>query len=395
MDKGRNSILGIGCNFLKVFCATTALATIILLPGVFGRYESRGNLFEDPLFWGLIIAAVVVVESILFWIGIITVYLTSVQLGIKWRILGVVFGWVPVVNLIMLGIIIRICGDEVRFEKRKFQLNDKRKEEKICKTKYPILLVHGVFFRDFEHVNYWGRIPGELEKNGATLFYGNHNSAAAVDDSAKELEERIRQIVEDTGCEKVNIIAHSKGGLDSRTAVAKTSIAPYVASITTINTPHRGCEFADYLLGKIPKKAQLKIAETYNLAAEKLGDVNPDFLAAVNDLTHSHCEARNKEVQDVPGIFYQSFGSKLNKPFSGQFPLNMTSMFVKFFDGANDGLVGEESFPWGENYTFLQVAGNRGISHGDIIDLNRENIREFDVREFYVQLVAELKRKGL
>ena len=65
-----------------------------------------------------------------------------------------------------------------------------------------------------------------------------------------------------------------------------------------------------------------------------------------------------------------------------------------FRSGANDGLVGEESFPWGENYQFLTIKGKRGISHGDVIDLNRENIPGFDVREFYVQLVANLKARG-
>lgn len=39
-------------------------------------------------------------------------------------------------------------------------------------------------------------------------------------------------------------------------------------------------------------------------------------------------------------------------------------------------------------------AKRRGISHGDMIDLNRENIPGFDVREWYVQLVQRLKRKG-
>ena len=29
-----------------------------------------------------------------------------------------------------------------------------------------------------------------------------------------------------------------------------------------------------------------------------------------------------------------------------------------------------------------------------MIDLNRQNIQEFDVREFYVQLVADLKKRG-
>lgn len=65
---------------------------------------------------------------------------------------------------------------------------------------------------------------------------------------------------------------------------------------------------------------------------------------------------------------------------------------VKYFDGKNDGLVSIKSFPWGENYTLLTVKGNRGISHGDMIDLNRENIKGFDVREFYVQLVSDLKK---
>ena len=67
---------------------------------------------------------------------------------------------------------------------------------------------------------------------------------------------------------------------------------------------------------------------------------------------------------------------------------------VKYFDGPNDGLVGENSCQWGDNFKFLTVKGKRGISHGDVIDLNRENISEFDVREFYVQLVTDLKNKG-
>jgi triacylglycerol lipase len=64
------------------------------------------------------------------------------------------------------------------------------------------------------------------------------------------------------------------------------------------------------------------------------------------------------------------------------------------FDGRNDGLVGEASFAWGTKYAFLDMDLPRGISHADMIDLNRENISGFDVREFYVQLVADLKRRG-
>ena len=129
--------------------------------------------------------------------------------------------------------------------------------------------------------------------------------------------------------------------------------------------------------------------------AAKLGDVNPDFLAAVYDLTSENCAKFNAEIKDVPNVLYQSIGSKLNRPTSGRFPLNFTYPLVKYFDGPNDGLVGENSFAWGQSYQFLTVGGKRGISHADMIDLNRENIPGFDVREFYVQLVAALKNRGL
>ena len=75
--------------------------------------------------------------------------------------------------------------------------------------------------------------------------------------------------------------------------------------------------------------------------------------------------------------------------------MNVTFRYVKRFDGANDGLVAETAFAWGEKYTLVTTKGKRGISHGDMIDLNRENIDDFDVREFYVQLVSALKQKGL
>ena len=44
---------------------------------------------------------------------------------------------------------------------------------------------------------------------------------------------------------------------------------------------------------------------------------------------------------------------------------------------------------------FLRLQEKRGISHEDMIDLNRENIKDFDVREYYVMLVNRLKEKGV
>ena len=386
-------IADIGVKILQFFLVTSTLCVLYL----FYKCAISGtwHILRLPVAVLLAGTAVFIVEFVLFWIGIIMVYLSSVQLGIRTRVLGAVFGWVPLANLYYLMKIISITRDEVAFEKALATRDKARKDREICRTRYPLLLVHGVFFRDFEHFNYWGRIPEELIKNGATIYYGEHNSAAAVDDSARELEKRILEIVAKTGIDKVNIIAHSKGGLDARTAIAKTSAGKHVASLTTINTPHRGCEFADYLLKEIPQSGQQTIANQYNTMAAKLGDHDPDFLAAVYDLTSENCKKRNEIVHDDPNVYYQSVGSVLQEASKGQFPLNFTYRLVKYFDGENDGLVGEKSFKWGASFEMLRNTNpKRGISHGDVIDLNRENIKGFDIREFYVQLVSGLREKG-
>ena len=357
-----------GSRLLKIFLASMVIVLGFNIPAMTGAFEAEGipAIGDAGWRWAGHILLVILIESIVFWNGIIRIYLTANQLGLKHRLIGIFCGWIPVVNLICLGILIRITDKEVKFENDKILLNESRASQAVCATKYPILMV----------------------------FYGNQQSAASVDDSAKELAERIRKVCEETGAMKVNIIAHSKGGLDCRMAIAKYGAAPYVASLTTINTPHRGCEFADYLLSKIGESHQQRVAKMYEAALRKMGDPNPDFLAAVNDLTHSSCEKLNAEMPDPEGIFCRSFGSKLNHASSGQFPLNFSTLLVGHFDGPNDGLVGEKSFQWGSEYQFLTVTGKRGISHGDVIDLNRENIDGFDVREFYVGLVSDLKKKG-
>ncbi|MBE7065115.1 MAG: triacylglycerol lipase [Ruminococcaceae bacterium] len=335
------------------------------------------------------------VETIIFWNGIICLYMTSFQIGMKYRIIGIICGLIPGLNVIALSVILFKTFNEVFVELDKEKLNKSRKEQKVCQTKYPVLMVHGVMFRDFKYLNYWGRIPSELETNGAKIFYGNHHSASSVHASAEELTERIKTIVNETGCEKVNIIAHSKGGLDCRYAISNFDAAPYIASLTTINTPHNGCEFADYLLTKISPKLQNRVAKTYNGTLKRLGEPNSDFLAAMNNLTASACKQLNEELSIPEGIYCQSIGSVLVKAKSGKFPLNLSYRFVKHFDGPNDGLVSKKSFEWGEKFTLVEPKKKCGISHADIIDLNRENIRGFDVREFYVELVNDLKERGL
>lgn len=386
-----------GAELLQLFLvtATANVVSVLAFCGYVSPWEHSGYGRSMGVLVCLVhILAVVVAEAAVFWGGMLRVYCTSVQLGLKHRVLAALCGWIPFLNIWYLLKIIRIVSDEVEFETEKWELDETRAENEICKTQYPLLLVHGVFFRDYRYINYWGRIPKELRRNGATVYYGRQQSAAAVEDSGRELAARIRQIVEETGCGKVNIIAHSKGGLDSRAAIAHQGMGPYVATLTTINTPHRGCIFAEYLLGKVPEAARRKIAETYNAAMRRMGDENPDFLAAVTDLTASACAARNAVTPDDPGVVYESVMSYCKRARNGKFPLNMTYPIVKHFDGRNDGLVAVDSARWGSRFTLLEPAGKRGISHGDVVDLNRENIPGFDVREFYVNLAADLKCRG-
>ncbi|MCH5195768.1 MAG: alpha/beta hydrolase [Oscillospiraceae bacterium] len=387
----RLRILGDGAELILFFFITC----IVSVPFAVISIVELVNGADDYVKYIVQFAVLVIAETVIFWNGIIRVYFTSVQLGIRLRVLGIVFGMIFPVNLVMLMIIYLTTHGECKFESGKIRLNESRKDDRICETKYPVLMVHGVFFRDSKLLNYWGRIPAELEKNGATVYYGEQQSALSVEESSKELADKIKDIAAKTGCGKVNIIAHSKGGLDARYAISMLGCDKYVASLTTVNTPHRGCLFAEYLLKAAPEKVTRFIENTYNGAFQALGDNSPDFMSAVRNLTAGFCEEFNKKVIDSPEVVYQSIGSKAKNRRSGRFPLNVSYPVVKKHDGDNDGLVAIEATEWGEKWIRLYPKGNRGITHADVIDLNRENIKGFDVREFYVQLVADLKNRGL
>lgn len=386
----RLKILGDGAELILAFWVTCAAAVPFVVICI---HELVGGA-EDHAFYIVYGIVLVVCEAVIFWNGIIRVYVTSVQLRIKHRVLGIVFGWILPINLVMLMIIYLKTRREAITETARIELDRRRCDKRICATKYPILLVHGVFFRDSRLLNYWGRIPAELKENGAEIYYGDQQSALSVEDSAKELAAKIEEIVARTGCGKLNIIAHSKGGLDSRYAISRLDCGKYIASLTTINTPHRGCLFAEYLLGVCKPRLKNFIERVYNKTFYVLGDDSPDFMAAVKCLTNSYCEQFNKDVPNDPDVMYQSYGSKATNRRSGHFPLNFSYPVVKKYDGDNDGLVALSSAPWGERFTPLYPEGRRGITHADMIDLNRIDIKGFDVREFYVQMVSDLRERG-
>ncbi len=334
-------------------------------------------------------------QGLLLGIALVRLFISSSQLTALHRIQLVMLWFVPIANLFIFWQLYHIASGEYTFLSARHKRNAGRKEQNVCQTKYPLLMVHGIFFRDWEAFNYWGRIPAELEANGAQIFYGKQQSSGTVETSAGEIKESILAILKEHNCEKLNIIAHSKGGLDCRYAISQLGMGDYVASLTTINTPHRGCLFARNALDTLPAGLVSKISGLYGKLFSTLGDKDPDFYSGVQELTDKACAQLNEILPDDPRVLYRSVGSKMKSSGSAIFPLSLSYQIIFPLEGDNDGLVSTSSMPWGESYQQVDPVGKLGISHGDMIDLSRKNIPGFDVCEFYVGLVSQLKERGL
>lgn len=267
-------------------------------------------------------------------------------------------------------------------------------------TRYPILMLHGVGFRDLKWPLYWGRIPNALSGMGAELFYGQQDCWARVEDNAKTVKARIWQILEETGADKLNIIAHSKGGLEARMAASSLGMGGQIASITTIGTPHRGSKTVDRLL-KAPDALYHVAALAVDNWIGLIGDTKPDFYAVCRDFSTEYAERFNRENPDVPGVYYQSFAGVMKTPWS-DIHLSTANLIVKLFEGDNDGLVSVESARWGETFTLLTGRTNRGVSHYDEIDFRRAPLSAHrggdgvsDICDVYRRIVTDLAERGL
>ena len=343
-----------------------------------------------PWIFDLVLAAGLLL--LLFFNGLLRVLILSRRLSVTRRVLTALFLWIPGINLVLCAGTCRIVRQEYAYLCEKEALLRTRPENTLCATRYPLLLVHGIGFRDFRFWNYWGRIPQTLKKNGAVLFYGNQEALGTAADNAADIKARIFAILKETGAEKVNIIAHSKGGLDARYAISRLGMAPYIASLTTISTPHRGCRFVDSAC-KLPDGFYRFVAGLFDRTFRRFGDRSPDFYTATRQFSTAYSAKFNAETPDDPGVYYQSYASVMRAWYSDLL-LAVPYLLAKASEGANDGLVSVESAKWGHFEGTFQNCRARGISHGDIIDLKRQDYREFDVQEAYVSIVSALKKRG-
>jgi len=267
-----------------------------------------------------------------------------------------------------------------------------------CQTKYPLLFLHGMGLQDRKHLSYWGRIPKTLEEHGAVIDYGYQDASGSIEENALQIQKQLEIILEKYQVEKVNIIAHSKGGLEARYLVSTLKEQDHVASITTLATPHHGSKTVDILL-KTPKWIIKIGCAVANLFFRILGDKRPDTCSSIHSFQTKNAEKFNQDNKDVEGIYYQSYAFIMKHFYSDIF-IWFPSLVVSILDGKNDGLLTPESVQWGEFKGVIAGNTNRGISHLDEVDFRRRRLSKKegkgirDIIDLYIQIVNDLKEKG-
>jgi len=319
-----------------------------------------------------------------------------------------------------------------------------------CKTRYPLVFVHGLAFRDGKppqktdrkldcdkgdsvarkgqlsasraysdvsdraescHLRdnqaslaqsgrYWGRIPRVLQENGAKVFFGNTEAYASVGTNAAILVDSIEKVLAETGAEKANIIAHSKGGIDARYAISSLGLAEKTASLSTIATPHRGSKSLDFFC-KFPKFLRKIICFFKNIRYRLAGDKKPDVYKVTQELSTKGMLPFNQENPDAEDVYYQSFTSLMKHAGSDVF-LCVPYCIIKIIEGENDGMVTPSSAEWANYRGIVDSPTKRGISHDNMVDRRRRRLTKktaegkySDITDFYVEMIEGLKARGL
>jgi triacylglycerol lipase len=261
------------------------------------------------------------------------------------------------------------------------------------KLKYPLVLVHGAGFRNTTlGINYWGRIPRYLAEQGITVYDGGTDAWGNIEKNGELLKRAMLDILAREGAEKVNIIAHSRGGLEARYVISALGMDAAVASLTTMSTPHRGVRVMNIALGA-PAGIYHFVSAGVNRWCRFLGDREPDFFTSSRQLSARFCAGFNRKYPDRDGVYYQSYAAKL-RYFLGDPGYFLTWVLVKIYDGDNDGLCPVESAKWGNYRGMITTRGFFGISHGGILDLYRLPYKGVDVPELYVGIVKDLAGRG-
>ena len=234
--------------------------------------------------------------------------------------------------------------------------------------KYPVVFVHGLFGSDrlLGIFPYWHGITNKLKEEGVMVYESQVSAANSSEVRGNQLIIQIEQQLKRFSTIKVNLIGHSYGGLTVRYVAA---VRPdLVASVTTIASPNKGSELADFIQkysgGNDTKRAKVMgwatglVGHLVDLASS--GGYPQNGFASMSSLTLAGVEEFNQRYpQAVPsdcgegdyhvnGIRYYSWGG-VKHWTSFIDPSDMAMWFTGFvFKEKNDGLVGRCSTHLGQ-----------------------------------------------
>ena len=238
----------------------------------------------------------------------------------------------------------------------------------------PVVLVHGLFGFDRigvpgAHFDYFRGIARHLETLGCEAHAVRLPAAASVPDRARELMAAIDGLPH----ERVDLIAHSLGGLDARYALTHLGLARRVRSLVTVGTPHHGTPLADLAI-KGPLDWARRIIGALGVPLEALEWLGTDALAAFN-----------AQVLDVPGVRYACVvGGMHRRDSTVPLALVPAHAYLRRIAGPNDGLVPVASQFWGE--TLAEIEADHFAQIGWRVAMRHT----FDAPGLYAFIIARL-----
>jgi uncharacterized alpha/beta hydrolase family protein len=190
----------------------------------------------------------------------------------------------------------------------------------------PVLLIHGYA----EDAAIWKKWEDMLRKDGiqffTVTFKNSDDKCGSAKQHAKELEKIVQDIKQQSGAQKLNIVGHSKGGLDARVFLDITDTKD-VANLIMIGTPNAGSP----------------AAETNNACAPAVFDLRPGANAT-------------KAVMNPNTKYYTIAGDWM--------PLTQGNLMIR---GNDDGLVPVESV---ESQEYFQSLGQTEHGHAELLSDN-------------------------
>lgn len=182
-------------------------------------------------------------------------------------------------------------------------------------TRYPFVLVHGFNASPAR----WGfyAVKEALEADGHEVYVAELPPFQSSEVRATYLQRTVDRALEG-GKGKVNILAHSMGGLDSRVLVSPRGLAygDRVATITTISTPHHGSAMADAVLAALDRHGvdDEAIDRFFTWLGASFSEVANDVGARAAFLTLSEANAAEfaAKYPDDERVFYRSVAGVSN-----------------------------------------------------------------------------------